>query len=86
MPQWIGNNDPMKVEELFSNTHSVTDPDLALKNCFQLVSTTMKLLSANPFFRKTWLTMLVGMLQAENNIKGQYYKYVEPPAPFKLPQ
>lgn len=85
MSQWIGNTEPMKVEEIFSNAHSTVDPDIALKNCFQLVSTTMRLLSPNPFFRKRWLAMLVGMLQAENHIKGQYYKYIEPPGAFKIP-
>lgn len=84
MPQWIGNNDPMKVEEIFSNVHSNVDPDLLLKQTFQIVITTMKLLSPNPFFRKRWLGMLVGMLQAENNITGHYYKRVDPPREFKV--
>lgn len=84
MTQWISNNDPMKVEEIFSNTHSAVDPDFLLKQTFQIVVTTMKLLAPNPFFRKRWLAALVGMLQAENNITGGYYKRIDPPSTFKI--
>lgn len=80
---WIGNNDPMKVEEVFSNVKSNVDPDVLLKQTFQIVNTTISMLANSDEYRKKFLSKLVGMVQSEQKLQGKYYPNVKTPEDFK---
>lgn len=80
---WISNKEPMKVAEVFANVKPTVDADLLLKQTFQTVDTSMRLLPNHPNVRKTFLRLLVGMLLHKNWIAGQHFEPVEVPAHFR---
>jgi hypothetical protein len=59
---WLGQNDTMKLAELSNGVLSDIDPDVAMRESFEFVTTRMNQLTTHKAVRLAWLRMLVGML------------------------